>query len=173
MRRPSGALRAARALLACLPALGGCETTSGAEFDLVLRGGVLYDGSGAPPIAGDLAIRGDVIAAVGALGSARGREEMDVRGLAAAPGFLKLLSWATEWLFEDGRSQSDLRQGVTLEVFGEGTSMGPVNDAMKREMVEQQGDVKYPIEWTTLGEYLDHLVRRGISTNVASFVGAT
>ncbi|MBA3969092.1 MAG: D-aminoacylase, partial [Gemmatimonadetes bacterium] len=104
---------------------------------------------------------------------ARGRQEVDARGRAVAPGFINMLSWATESLIHDGRSQSDIRQGVTLEVFGEGWSMGPLNDRMKREMVEEQGDVKFPVTWTTLGEYLEHLEKRGISPNVASFVGAT
>ncbi len=98
---------------------------------------------------------------------------MDAQGLAVAPGFINMLSWANRSLLEDGRSQSDIRQGVTLEVLGEGSSMGPLTDTMKRQMREQQGDIKYAIEWTTLGEYLDHLVRRGVSCNVASFVGAT
>ena len=99
-------------------------------------------------------------------------EEIDVRGLAVAPGFINMLSWATESLIEDGRSQSDIRQGVTLEVMGEGHSMGPLNDEMKTEMVHRQGDIRFAIEWTTLGEYLDYLVKRGVSCNVASFVGA-
>jgi N-acyl-D-amino-acid deacylase len=122
---------------------------------------------------GDVAVNGDRIAAVGALGRAKGKKEIDARGLAVSPGFVNMLSWATESLLVDGRAQSDLRQGVTLEVMGEGESMGPLNDAMKKEMVEQQGDVKYPITWTTLGGYLDHVVSRGIAPNVASFVGAT
>ncbi len=143
------------------------------EYDIVLRNGTIYDGTGTAPVAGDVAIQGDRIAAVGRLESARGNTEIDVSGLAVAPGFINVLSWATESLLEDGRSESDIRQGVTLEVFGEGWSMGPLNDAMKADAVERQGDIKYPIEWTTLGEYLEHLVRRGVATNVASFVGAT
>ena len=119
-----------------------------------------------------MAIDGDRIAAVGNV-ARRGKTEVDARGMAVAPGFINMLSWATESLIIDGRSQSDIRQGVTLEVFGEGWSMGPLNPAMKREMAEQQGDVKFDVEWTTLGEYLDYLVRRRISPNVASFVGAT
>ncbi|HEY7216195.1 MAG TPA: D-aminoacylase [Thermoanaerobaculia bacterium] len=142
-------------------------------YDLVLRGGTIYDGSGGKPYAGDVAIQGDRIAAVGALGGAKGRTEIDVKGLAVSPGFVNMLSWATESLLVDGRAQSDLRQGVTLEVMGEGNSMGPLNDAMKKEAVEQQGDIKYDVTWTTLGEYLDQLVARGIAPNVASFVGAT
>ena len=146
------------------------------EYDVVIRNGTIYDGGGGPPFAGDVGVRGDTIVAVGprdTLRDARGRLEIDARGLAVAPGFINMLSWATESLLEDGRSQSDIRQGVTLEVFGEGWSMGPWSDAMKAEERRQQGDIRYEIAWTTLGEYLEHLERRGISPNVASFVGAT
>ena len=143
-----------------------------AEHDLVLRGGDLYDGSGAPPRRGDLAVAGDSIAEVGEV-SGRGRLELDVSGLAVAPGFINVLSWANETLIEDGRSQSDVRQGVTLEVLGEGSSMGPLNAEMKELALERQGDIRYPIGWTTLGEYLAWLAARGVSCNVASFVGAT
>ena len=144
-----------------------------AQYDVILRGGMLYDGSGSQPVPADVAMAGDRIAAVGNLVNARGDREIDVRGLAVAPGFINMLSWATESLIEDGRSQSDIRQGVTLEVMGEGSSMGPLNDAMKTEMYHRQGDIRFDIEWTTLGEYLDYLVKRGVSCNVASFVGAT
>lgn len=143
------------------------------EYDVVIRNGTLYDGSGTAPTVGDLAINGDRIEAIGKWENVRGKTEIDATGLAVAPGFINMLSWATESLIEDGKSQSDIRQGVTLEVFGEGWSMGPLNDAMKKEMVEQQGDIKFPVEWTTLGEYLDYLEKRSIATNVASFVGAT
>lgn len=139
---------------------------------MVLRGGILYDGSGGPPLAADLAIRGDEIAAIGSLNGAEGDLEIDARGLAVAPGFINMMSWANESLIHDGRSQSDIRQGVTLEVMGEGHSMGPLTDAMKEEMVRLQGDIRFEIEWTTLDEYLEYLVRRGISPNVASFIGA-
>src|SRR5439155_15573259 len=122
---------------------------------------------------GPVAVNGHTIATVGDIADARGKQEIDAAGLAIAPGFINMLSWATDSLIEDGRSQSDLRQGVTLEIFGEGSSMGPLNDPMKKEMREQQGDIKYPIEWTTLAEYLEYLTRRGISCNVASFIGAT
>jgi N-acyl-D-amino-acid deacylase len=142
-------------------------------YDVVLRGGTIYDGSGARPVVGDVAIDGDRIVAVGSLADAKGKTEIDARGLAVSPGFVNMLSWATESLLVDGRAQSDLRQGVTLEVMGEGNSMGPLNDAMKKEGVEQQADIKYPITWTTLGEYLDQVVAKGIAPNVASFVGAT
>lgn len=143
------------------------------EYDLVIRHGTIYDGSGAAPFTGDVAVNGDTIAAVGSLDNARGRMEIDATGLAVAPGFINMLSWATDSLIADGRSQSDIRQGVTLEVFGEGWSMGPLTDQMKQDAVEQQGDIKYDIAWTTLNEYLEYLVKKGISPNVASFVGAT
>lgn len=147
--------------------------TKPVEYDVLIRNGALYDGSGGEPLVGDVAIQGDTIAAVGSLGKARGKVEIDATGLAVAPGFINMLSWATESLIEDGRSPSDIRQGVTLEIFGEGSSMGPLNEVMKKEMLEEQGDLKYEVAWTTLSEYLEHLVRRGISPNVASFVGAT
>jgi len=143
------------------------------EYDLLIRNGMIYDGSGRPPVAGDIAVNGATIAAIGQLRGARGRLELDAQGRAVAPGFVNMLSWANRSLLEDGRSQSDIRHGVTLEVLWEGSSMGPLNDNMKRQMREQQGDIKYAIEWTTLSEYLDHLVKRGVSCNVASFVGAT
>lgn len=143
------------------------------QYDRILRNGTIYDGSGGPPIMGDVGIHGDSIVAIGNLGDARGVEEIDVTGLAVAPGFINMLSWATTSLLHDNRSQSDIRQGVTLEVFGEGSSMGPLNDSMKTLMVSQQGDIKFDVAWTTLGEYLDHLVKRGVATNVASYIGAT
>jgi N-acyl-D-amino-acid deacylase len=141
-------------------------------YDVVLRGGTIYDGSGSPPVVADLAIRGDEIAALGQLQDARGRAEIDVQGLAVAPGFVNMMSWANQSLIQDGRSQSNIRQGVTLEVMGEGSSMGPLTDAMKEQVRRRQSDIKYDVEWTTLGEYLEFLVRRGISPNVASFIGA-
>ena len=143
------------------------------EYDTVIRGGMVYDGSGAPPVRADVGLRADTIAAVGDLGDARGRTEIDATGLAVAPGFINMLSWATESLIADGRSQSDIRQGVTLEVFGEGWSLGPLNDAMKTDMKNAQSDLRFDIDWTTLGEYLESLERRGVAPNVASFVGAT
>ncbi len=157
------------ALLAVLTL--SCQTRP--EHDLIIRGGTVYDGTGSPGLIADVAIDGDRIARVGRLDDARGRVELDASGLAVSPGFINMLSWATESLIADGRSQGDIRQGVTLEVFGEGWSEGPLTDAMKQVAVEQQGDIRFDIEWTTLGEYLEYLVERGISTNVASFVGAT
>ena len=144
-----------------------------ANYDTIIRGGRIYDGSGGAPYVGDVAINGDRIAAVAPAIAARGRREIDATGLAVAPGFINMLSWSTESLIQDGRGQSEIRQGVTLQVMGEGWSMGPLNGEMKRLAVSRQSDIRYPIEWTSLGEYLDHLERRGIAPNVASFVGAT
>lgn len=148
------------------------EIASPAEYDIVLRGGTIYDGSGKAPFVGDLAISGDAIAAVGDLRGARGKTEIPVSGMAVAPGFINMMCWGNESLIEDGRAQSDIRQGVTLEVLGEGESMGPLNDRMKQELLDEQGDIKYAIQWTSLGEYLGYLERRGVSPNVASFIGA-
>ena len=143
------------------------------QYDVIIRGGTVYDGSGWPAFGADVAIHGDTIAAIGALGADRGRSEVDATGRAVAPGFINMLSWATESLIADGRSQSDIRQGVTLEVFGEGASLGPLTPEMKQSHRERQGDITYDITWTTLDEGLRALVDRGISPNVASFVGAT
>ena len=141
--------------------------------DVVMRGGTVYDGEGGLPYAADVAIDGDLISAVMPAIGDRGRREIDVSGLAVAPGFINMLSWAIPSLIADGRAQSDVRQGVTLEVFGEGSSMGPLTDAMRRDQIERQADIRYDIPWTTLRDGLDHLVRLGVSVNVASFVGAT
>ena len=154
-----------------LTALSACASPT--RYDIVIRNGTIYDGSGGTPVRGDVAIDADSIVAVGDIGSATGSTEINAEGLAVAPGFINMLSWADTRLIADGRSQSDIRQGVTLEVFGEGTSGGPLTDVMKAEILEEQGDIKYPIEWTTLAEFLDHLVKKGVSPNVASFVGAT
>ncbi len=143
------------------------------RYDLILRGGTVYDGTGAPGGRGDVAISGDRIVAMGDLTRATAKQEIDARGKAVAPGFINMLSWATVSLLADGRSQADVRQGVTLEVFGEGVSMGPLNPRMKQDMLERQGDIPYDVPWTTLGEYLTHLETRGVSCNVASFLGAT
>jgi N-acyl-D-amino-acid deacylase len=147
--------------------------TASPQHDIVIRHGTVYDGSGGAPVLADVAITGDTIVAIGDLDGATGRTEIDATGLAVAPGFINMLSWAGTRLIADGRSQSDIRQGVTLEVFGEGESGGPLNDRMKTTLVEEQGDITYPVTWTTLAEYLDSLVARGVSTNIASFVGAT
>ncbi len=151
--------------------LGAC--TSPVEHELILRNGTIVDGIGAPSFVGDLAINDDRITAVGDLGDSRGVTEVDVSGLVVAPGFINMLSWAGEALLEDGRSQGDIRQGVTLEVFGEGVSGGPLTNQMKALEVTSQGDIKFDVEWTTLGDYLEHLAGKGVSPNIASFVGAT
>ncbi|MGQ9857663.1 MAG: N-acyl-D-amino-acid deacylase family protein [Thermodesulfobacteriota bacterium] len=149
------------------------ESTPSAEYDLVIRQGIVYDGSGSPPFVGDIGLKGDSLAAIAPSLPGQAQREIQAKGLAVAPGFINMLSWATESLIVDGRSQSDIRQGVTLEVFGEGRSMGPINEAMRRELIRSQGTLRYDVPWTTLGEYLEHLVSRGVSPNVASFVGAT
>ena len=141
------------------------------SYDLIIRGGTIYDGSGKPPVVGDVAIKDDRIVAVGKV-AGKAEREVAAGGMAVAPGFINMLSWATESLIADPKSQSDIRQGVTLEVMGEGWSMGPMNATMKRQETERQGDIKYPIEWTSLGDYFGWLEKRGISTNIASFVGA-
>lgn len=160
----------ARSALAGLLLAAACAPP---QVDLVLRGGSIADGGGGELYVGDVAIDGDAIVAVGDVGRQRGRRELAVDGLVVAPGFVNMLSWATVSLLEDPRAQSDVRQGVTLEVFGEGWSMGPLNEAMKQETLERQSDIKFDVEWTTLGEYLSHLETRGVAPNVASFVGAT
>lgn len=146
------------------------------HYDLILRNGTLYDGRGGTPYVGDIAIQGDRIAAVGDLGDASATKEIDVKGLAVAPGFINMLSWANYSLIEDGRSLSDIYQGVTLEVMGESESMGPLTEEMKKtgsgDYMEQR-DITFPVEWTTLGEYLEYLEKRGVSTNVTSFVGSS
>src|SRR5688500_18911638 len=154
-------------LVSCAP---GAPTV---KYDVIIRGGFVYDGSGSAPRSADVAIRGDAIAAIGDLRNAEAPRVVDAQGLAVAPGFINMLSWANESLIEDGRSQSDIRQGVTLEVMGEGESMGPLNAEMKKAMLERQGDIKFDIPWTTLGQYLEFLEKRGVTPNVASFVGAT
>ena len=142
------------------------------QVDLLIHNGVIYDGSGGDPIKGDVAVRGDRVVAVGQLQDYHAQRKVDAKGLAVAPGFINTLSWATESLIHDGRAMSDIKQGVTLEIFGEGTSMGPVNDVIRKEMLKTQTDIRYDITWTTLGEYLEFLTRKGVSPNVASFVGA-
>src|SRR5437773_1633181 len=143
------------------------------DFDVIIRGGTVYDGTGAEPRQADVAIRGDRVAGVGDFKSAKARTVIDANGLAVAPGFINMLSWSTESLNQDGRSQSELRQGVTTEIMGEGESMGPVNDRVREHMLRAQADIKYDIKWNTLAEYLQYLEKHGISCNVASFIGAT
>jgi len=168
--RSGGRLAVIASALAALilPTIAGAAPPA---YDVVIRGGDLYDGSGAPPIRGDVAIRGDRIVYVGDHAPGAGRAEVDAHGLAVAPGFINMLAHPEESLIIDGRAQSDLRQGVTLEVMGE-SSMGPLNPAMKALLAQRQGDLRYAVDWTSLGEYLDRLQRRGVSPNIASFVGA-
>jgi N-acyl-D-amino-acid deacylase len=146
---------------------------SAAEFDVIIRGGTVYDGTGGEPQRVDVAIRGDRIVGIGDFASAHANTIVDAHGLAVAPGFINVLSWSTESLIEDGRSQSEIRQGVTTEIMGEGESMGPVNDRIREHMLRQQKDIHYEIKWNTLAEYLRYLEARGVSCNVASFIGAT
>jgi N-acyl-D-amino-acid deacylase len=145
---------------------------SSVEFDTIIKGGSIYDGSGGAPFKADVGIKGDRITAVGDLGGKSAAAEIDAKGLAVSPGFVNMLSWSTASLIVDGRSQSEIRQGVTTEIFGEGKSMGPLTEEMKRRTVSSQGDLKFDIAWTTLSEYLNYLEKRGISPNVGSFVGA-
>ena len=153
--------------------LAACGPGAPGDYAVVIRGGTVYDGSGNDPLVTDVAIAGDRIERIGDLSEFSGTIDIDARGMAVAPGFINMLSWANETLIEDGRAMSDVMQGVTLEVMGEGTSMGPMNLDMKRRALERQGDIRYAIEWTTLGEYLEYLEHRGVSVNVASYVGAT
>ncbi len=154
-------------VLLCI--LMGCA--SGETYDVLIKNGQIVDGSGKTSYRGDIGINADTIAAIGPLEDAMGKEEIDATGLVVAPGFINMLSWANESLIEDGRSQGDIRQGVTLEVMGEGHSMGPLNEFMKREMREGQEDITYEVSWSSLGGYLDFLEKKGVSTNIASFVG--
>ena len=165
-------MRSTLILLASIATITACNPKI-AEYDTIIRNGMIYDGNGGDPYKGDIAINADTIAFIGDLKEANGRNETDAKGMAVAPGFINMLSWANESLIEDGRSQSDIRQGVTLEVMGEGWSMGPLNKKMKDREQRSQGDIKYKIEWKTLGEYLYFLEKKGISCNVASFIGAT
>jgi len=147
----------------------GCSTPE--SYDIIIRNGQIIDGTGSPSFIGDIGINTDTITKIGTIKNANSLSEIDAQGLVVAPGFINMLSWATESLIEDGRSQSDIRQGVTLEVMGEGESMGPLNDWLKNEMKEAQQDIKFDIEWTTLSEYLEFLERKGVSTNITSFLG--
>jgi len=152
---------------------GGQIAAADAPFDVIIKGGTVYDGTGGEGHVADVAIRGDRIVGVGDFASAVPKKTIDARGLAVAPGFINMLSWSNESLIQDGRSQSEIRQGVTTEIMGEGESMGPLNDRMKTRLVREQTDIKFEIKWNTLAEYLHYLEKRGISCNVASFLGAT
>src|SRR2546423_4548747 len=143
-----------------------------ADFDVIIKGGAVYDGSGGEAQHVDLAIRGDRIAGIGDFKNAKAKTIIDAHGLAVAPGFINMLSWSTESLIQDGRSQSELRQGVTTEILGEGESMGPLNEELKKRMLREQTDIKFEIKWNTLADYLQYLEKLGVSCNVASFIGA-
>src|SRR6202011_4527915 len=157
------------ALIGAFSALG----REAPDFDVIIKDGTVYDGTGAAAQHVDVAIRGDRIAGFGDFSKASARTMINARGLAVAPGFINMLSWSTESLIQDGRSQSEIRQGVTTEIMGEGESMGPVNDRVREHILREQADIKYDIKWNTLAEYLQYLEKRGISCNVASFIGAT
>jgi len=163
-----------RSILRLLPLviiLFSCQQKS--KYDTIIRNAMIYDGNGGEQFKADLAIHGDTIAFIGDLKNESAKNEIDANGMAVAPGFINMLSWSNESLIQDGRSQGELRQGVTLEVMGEGESMGPLNPKMKDLMKKGQTDIQYNVEWNTLGEYLNWLEKKGISCNVASFVGAT
>lgn len=164
--------------LLALAVCAACNPVAAADapprYDLLIRNGVVHDGSGSDPQRVDVAVQGDRIVALLPPGRpASARQQVDAHGMAVAPGFINVLSWATESLIADGRGVSDSKQGVTLEIFGEGWSMGPVNARMKADALKQQADIHYDMPWTTLGGYLEHLQQRGITPNVASFIGAT
>lgn len=143
------------------------------KYDTIIRNGLVYDGNGAAPFKADIGIKNDTIAFIGDLTTESARQEVDAKGMAVSPGFINMLSWAPVSLIEDGRSQGDIRQGVTLEVLGEGESMGPLNAKMKADMQKDQSLIRYDVAWNTLGEYMQWMEKKGISTNIASFVGAT
>jgi len=167
------AIAAMSMLAPSLSAERSSASQNSAEFDVIIKGGTVYDGTGAEPRHADVAIRGDRIAGVGDFAAAHAKTVIDADGLAVAPGFINMLSWSNESLLQDGRSQSEIRQGVTTEIMGEGESMGPVNDRVREHMLREQSDIKYEIKWNTLAEYLRYLEKRGVSCNVASFIGAT
>src|SRR6266480_2715078 len=154
-------------------AQAGFSAPAPADFDVIIKDGTVYDGTGAEPKQVDVAIRGDRIVGIGDFKTANAKTIIDAKGLAVAPGFINMLSWSVASLIQDGRSQSEIRQGVTTEIMGEGESMGPVNDRVREHMLRQQTDIKYDIKWNTLAEYLQYLEKRGVSCNVASFIGAT
>lgn len=160
-------------LILVLPFAAAAQVPRPADFDVLIKNGTVYDGTGRAPKRVDIAIKGDRIVAIGNLRRARAANVVDAKGLAVAPGFINMLSWSTDSLIADGRSQGEIRQGVTTQIMGEGWSMGPFNERLKQQVVSEQDDIKFEIEWSTLAEYLKYLERRGVSQNVASFVGAT
>src|SRR6266576_1773121 len=177
MSRSTPAFTLAAVILSMLSSLVAAEASGSprnpTDFDVVIRGGTVYDGTGAEPKHADVAIRKDRIAGIGDFKTAKAKTVVDANGLAVAPGFINMLSWSNESLIQDGLSQSEIRQGVTTEIMGEGESMGPVNDRVREHILHTQPDIKYDIKWNTLAEYLQYLEKRGISCNVGSFLGAT
>lgn len=151
----------------------GTWLTPAQSYDVIIKGGTVYDGTGRKPVRADVGIKDDKIVRIGNLGRANAALVIDASGMAVAPGFINMLSWSTESLLVDPRSLGELKQGVTTQIFGEGWSMGPLNEKMKKQVKDDQGDLKYDIEWTTLADYLNYLEKKGVSQNVASFVGAT
>lgn len=164
--------RSARLLLGLI-CLAASPVMAAQSVDLLIRDGIVFDGHGNAPVRGDIAVRAGKVVAVGKLVDYEAARQVDAGGLAVAPGFINVLSWATESLLHDGRAMSDIKQGVTLEIFGEGTSYGPVNDVIREEMIKTQGDIRFDVTWNTLDDYLTTLTKRGVSPNVASFIGAT
>src|SRR5687767_945150 len=160
-------------LTMALPLAAFGQAARSGDFDVLIKGGTVYDGSGRAPRRVDVGIKEDRIVAIGNLRRAQARNLVDARGLAVAPGFINMLSWSTESLIVDGRSQGEVRQGVTTQIMGEGWSMGPLNDRLKKQVIAEQDDIKFDVEWTTLAEYMRYLEKRGVSQNVASFLGAT
>ena len=167
---PSNCHLAAFMLALCA---GGSAQAGPPDYDIVIKGGQIYDGSGAAPYVGDVAVRHDRISYAGPARPMTAAREIDARGQAVSPGFINMLSQAQESIIADGREESDLVQGVTLEVMGEGDSMGPLTDSMAARNESRETDIKYPIDWRTLGQYLQARERAGTSLNIASFVGAT
>jgi len=165
--------RSSAIVLAVAGLLATSAARAPASYSMLIHGGTIYDGSGGDPYVGDVALKGDKIVYVGPHAPGHAARTIDATGKAVSPGFINMLSWAVESLIADGRGMSDTHQGVTLEVFGEGDSMGPLTPHMKKLDVQRQGDIKYPIKWTTLGQYLEYLQHKGVTPNVASFVGAT
>jgi N-acyl-D-amino-acid deacylase len=151
----------------------GTQANQLQSYSLIIHGGTIYDGSGVPGRRADLGVVNDQIVTVGDLRDASARLRVDATGLAVAPGFINMLSWSTESLIADGRSQGEIRQGVTTQIFGEGDSMGPLTEEMRKRRVQSQGDLKFDITWTTLGDYLRYLEKKGVAQNVASYIGAT
>jgi N-acyl-D-amino-acid deacylase len=175
MEKPSMNKILSLLILVCTLATFSCDSgksVNSEEFNVIIKNGTVYDGTGEAPIKADVGIKGDKIAEIGDLSSRKAKSIVDAKGLAVAPGFINMLSWSTESLIVDGRSMGELKQGVTTQIFGEGWSMGPLNDRLKKQIIDEQGDIKFDIEWTTLAEYLTFLEKKGVSQNVASYIGA-